>query len=244
MATEMVGRVRWSAERRFFTFMTLAIFAAVYVGFARTFFLRPWFPEHAAQMSPPEPFFYFHGAVFTAWFVLLLVQPALVGLRRTDLHRALGTFGAGVALSVVVVGLIGSVIAARRPGGFIGIPLPPEQFLAIPLVDMALFAVLVGLAIALRRDTQSHKRLMLVGSIAIIDAALARWPLAIVSTGPWPMFLLTDLFLVPLVIWDLKTRGRLHPATLWGGLLLIASQPFRLWLMGTETWVALAGRLL
>ena len=244
MATQRVGRVRWSAERRFFTFMTLAIFAAVYVGFARTFFLRPWFPEHAAQMSPPEPFFYFHGAVFTAWFVLLLVQPALVGLRRTDLHRALGTFGAGVALSVVVVGLIGSVIAARRPGGFIGIPLPPEQFLAIPLVDMALFAVLVGLAIALRRDAQAHKRLMLVGSIAIIDAALARWPLAIVSTGPWPMFLLSDLFLVPLVIWDLKTRGRLHPATLWGGLLVVASQPFRLWLMNTDTWFALAGRLL
>jgi hypothetical protein len=31
---------------------------------------------------------------------------------------------------------------------------------------------------------------------------------------------------------------------LWGDLLVIASQPFRLWLMGTDTWFALAGRLL
>jgi hypothetical protein len=46
------------------------------------------------------------------------------------------------------------------------------------------------------------------------------------------------------VIWDLKTRGRLHPATLWGGLQVVASQPFRLWLMNTDTWFALAGRLL
>jgi hypothetical protein len=244
MATQRVGRVRWSAERRFFTFMTLAIFAAVYVGFARTFFLRPWFPEFAARMSPPEPFFYFHGAVFTAWFVVLLAQPALVGMGRTDLHRALGRVGAGVAASVVVVGLIGAVIAGRRPGGFIGVPVPPEQFIAIPFTDMVLFAVLVGAGIVLRRDAQTHKRLMLIGSIAIINAALARWPVVFESGGPLLMFLLADLFLVPLVIWDLMTRGRLHPATLWGGLLVIASQPFRLWLMATDTWIALAARLL
>ena len=244
MATQMVGRSRWSTERRFYTFMTLAIFVAVYVGFARTFFLRPWFPEFAARMSPPEPFFYFHGAVFTAWFVVLLVQPALVGIGRTDLHKAFGRIGAGVAASVVVVGLIGTVLAARRPGGFIGIPLPPERFMAIPFTDMALFAVLIGAALLLRRDAQAHKRLMLIGSIAIINAALARWPVVFESGGPVLMFVLADLFLVPLVIWDLKTRGRLHPATLWGGLLVVASQPFRLWLMNTDTWFALAGRLL
>jgi hypothetical protein len=36
----------------------------------------------------------------------------------------------------------------------------------------------------------------------------------------------------------------LHPATLWGGLVLIASQPLRLWLMGTDAWLALAQRIL
>jgi hypothetical protein len=242
MATEMVGRVRWSAERRFFTFMALAIFAAVYVGFARTFFLRPWFPE-AQAMSPPEPFFYFHGIIFTTWFVLLVLQPALVGMRRTDLHRAVGQFGAAVAATLVVVGLVGGVMAARRPGGFIGVPIPPAQFLLIPLTDMVLFATLIGLAIAKRRDVQAHKRLMLVGSIAIIDAAVARWP-GVAAGGPPLFFALADAFLLPLVAWDLVTRGRLHPATLWGGLLLIASQPLRLWLMGTGAWAAVAALLL
>jgi hypothetical protein len=244
MATQMVGRSRWSAERRFYAFMTFSIFVAVYVGFARLFFLRPWFPEFAARMSPPEPFFYFHGAVFTAWFVVLLVQPARVGIGRTDLHKAMGRIGAGVAASVVVVGLIGTVVAARRPGGFIGVPLPPERFMAIPFTDMALFAVMIGAALRLRRDAQAHKRLMLIGSIAIINAALARWPMVFDNGGPVLMFVLSDLFLVPLVIRDLKTRGRLHPATLWGGLLLIASQPLRLWLMGTDAWLAFAQKIL
>jgi hypothetical protein len=42
------------------------------------------------------------------------------------------------------------------------------------------------------------------------------------------------------VVWDLRTRGRLHLVTLWGGLLMIASQPLRLIVSGTEGWLAFA----
>jgi hypothetical protein len=244
MAPATVGRNRGLAERRFYSFMSLAIFAAVYVGFAKTFFLRPWFPE-ATAVAAPEPFFYLHGAVFATWFVLLVVQPNLVAAGRTDLHRMVGKFGAAVAASMVVVGVVGAVIAARREGGFMGVPIPPAQFLTIPLMDMVMFTVLVGAALVKRRDVQAHKRLMLIGSIAVMDAAVARWPgIGATSNPVVTFFVLTDLFLVPLVIWDLRTRGRLHPATLWGGLLLIASQPFRLWLSGTAAWLGFASRLI
>jgi hypothetical protein len=244
MSADAVGRSRLTAERRFYTFMSLAIFAAVYVGFARTFFLRPWFPE-AAAVAAPEPFFYLHGAVFTTWFVLLVVQPNLIAIGRPDLHRLLGKFGAAVAASMVVVGVVGALIAARRAGGFMGVPIPPAQFLTIPLMDMLTFAILVGAALVKRRDVQAHKRLMLIGSIAVMDAAVARWPgIGATSNPVVTFFLVTDLFLIPLVIWDLRTRGRLHPATFWGGLLLIASQPLRLWLSGTAAWLGFAGRLL
>jgi hypothetical protein len=62
--------------------------------------------------------------------------------------------------------------------------------------------------------------------------------------NPLLFFALTDLFLIPLVIWDLRTRGRLHPVTLWAGLLLVVSQPLRLWLSGTEAWLGLVSRIL
>ena len=234
-----------AAERRFYAGMTLAMLAAVLLGFARTFFLKPWFPE-VAHLTPPEPFFYYvHGACFTAWFVLLVAQAFLVACRRTDVHRRLGWFGAGLAAAVIVVGVVGALIAAGRPGGFIGVPVPPLQFLVVPLADLALFAVFVLLAVARRRDAQSHKRLMLLATIGLLDAAVVRWPFGDMSAGiAGTAFTITDvcvdLFLVPMVIRDIASRGRLHVATLLGGLTVIASQPLRMALAETSAWLSFA----
>lgn len=236
MATLAVGRA--SRERLFYTGIAIAMFAAVFLGFARSFFLRPWFPEVPA---PTEPVFFVHGVAFTAWLVLLVAQPALVAAHRTDLHRKLGWTGAGLAAAMVALGTFGALVAARRPTGFVGISLPPLQFLAVPLFDMALFAAFVALAVAKRRDSQSHKRLMMLASVNLLAAGIARWPFAMMQAGPPMFFGLSDLFIVALVAWDLASRGRLHPVTLWGGLAIVVSQPLRLVLSGTGTWMAFAG---
>lgn len=238
MATLAVGHGRGSAERLFYTGVAVAMFAAVFLGFARSFFLRPWFPEVPA---PTEPVFFVHGVAFTAWLVLLVAQPALVAAHRTDLHRKLGWTGAGLAAAMVALGTFGALVAARRPTGFVGISLPPLQFLAVPLFDMALFAAFVALAVAKRRDSQSHKRLMMLASVNLLAAGIARWPFAMMQAGPPMFFGLSDLFIVALVAWDLASRGRLHPVTLWGGLAIVVSQPLRLVLSGTGTWMAFAG---
>jgi len=237
---------RWTSERRFHAGFTLAILAAVLLGFSRTFFLRRWFPEWAGAHGAPEPFFLFHGAVFFAWFLLLLVQPALVAARRVDVHRRLGWLGAGLAAAMIVLGTVGALIAARRPTGFMDVPLPPLQFLVIPLTGIALFGIFVALAFVKRRNPQSHKRYMLLASIILLEAAVGRWPFAVMTaTLPLPGFGMTDifvdLFLVPMIVWDLVSRGRVHPVTLWGGLALIASQPFRIMLSETDAWLAFAG---
>src|SRR5690606_19717140 len=108
-----------------------------------------------------------HGAAFAAWIALLVTQARLIAARRIDLHRRVGTAGAVLAVLMVVLGVMGAVVAARRPGGFTDVPVPPLQFLAVPLVDVAMFALFVALAIARRRDAQSHKRLMLLATIGI-----------------------------------------------------------------------------
>ena len=104
---------------------------------------------------------------------------------------------------------------------------------------MLLFALFVGLAIAMRRNTQTHKRCMLLATVNLATAAIARWP-GVLSLGPPAFFGLTDLFLVPLAIRDVRSRGRLHPVTLWGGLVIIVSQPLRLVVSGTDSWLAFA----
>ena len=75
MATLALGRVGRSTERRFYVGLAVAMFAAVFLGFARSFFLRPWFPGVPA---PTERIFYVHGAAFTAWCLLMVAQPLLV----------------------------------------------------------------------------------------------------------------------------------------------------------------------
>jgi hypothetical protein len=120
------------------------------------------------------------------------------------------------------------------------VPVPPLQFLVVPLFDMAFFAVFVSLAIANRSNSQSHKRWMVLATVNLLAAAFARWPYVLELGNPLVYFGLADLFIVALAAWDFRTRGKLHPVTGWGGLALIVSQPARLALSGTAVWLACA----
>jgi hypothetical protein len=140
----------------------------------------------------------------------------------------------------------GVAFAAGRPTGFIDIPMPPLQFLVVPFNLIVLFAVFVSLAIVNRRRPQSHKRYMILASIALIEAGVGRWPFAgMNSPSPVPglgmIELCVDLFLVPMIVWDIVSRGRPHPVTVWGGAALISNQLLRFQLAATGAWLAFAG---
>ena len=229
-----------NSERNFYTGITLAIAVGVFVGFAQTFYLRPMFPE-AAEFAAPERFFYYHGAVFTAWIVLIVAQAFLIRSRNVALHRKLGTVGVGLAVVLVVIGIYGALLAANRPGGFIGIPMDPAAFLIVPVLDMVLFGLFVGLAVYWRDRPQAHKRLMVLATLSIAQAAFVRiWPPFLGEfAGPIMQMLLTFLLISAMVAWDLRTTRRLHPATLWAGIPLFISQPLRIPLGETDAWTAI-----
>ena len=236
METSTITTDRSQAERRFFTGTAFAILITVLLGFARSFFLRPLFPGHP---SPSEPIFYLHGAVFTGWILLFVAQVSIVARGQVQLHKKIGLFGGALAVVMVVLGVMSALTAAGRAAGFVGIPVPPLQFLAIPLFDMILFPAFVGLALVQRHNPQRHKRWMLLATLNLLAAAVARWPF-VNTLGPLAYFGITDLFIVALAVWDFRSRGRLHPVTLWGGLLLIISQPLRLVVSGTAGWLIFA----
>ncbi len=176
--------------------------------------------------------------MMTLWVALFVVQVRLVAARRTDLHRRLGVIGGVWAAILLVVGVTTAIAAARR-----GVPPdpPPLVFLAVPLGDMLMFAILVGTALYFRRRSEIHKRLMLLSCGAFLTAAIARLPLPFIETGgPLVYFGLTDLCLLACVAFDTVKQRRLHPAFGWGLLALIASQPLRLMLAGTEAWLRFA----
>ncbi|MGI9234443.1 MAG: hypothetical protein ACR2RD_12480 [Woeseiaceae bacterium] len=231
-------------ERTFFTGMVLAIAVIILIGFARTFFLRALFPD-AQTFAAPEPIFLFHGAVFTAWTGFLVLQALLIRGHRVGLHRSVGWLGATLAILMVAIGMYGSLIAAARPGGFIGVPLPPQQFLIFPLFDMILFGLFVTLAVVWRVDPQSHKRLMILATINLVEAAIIRIPLAFIAAGaPFSSRGLSYLFIVAMVVWDVRSRGKIHRATLWGGILIVISLPLRMMVSQTRLWNDVANWLI
>jgi hypothetical protein len=81
---------------------------------------------------------------------------------------------------------------------------------------------------------------MLLATISVLDAAVARWPLAIIASGPVTFFAVTVLFILAGVLFDLASWRRIHPAYVWGGLLIVGSQIGRLAVWHTAGWLALA----
>jgi len=223
-------------DRKFFSGMALASLLTVVAGFAPSYFLKRHFGGPALS-----PLLQAHGALFTAWMVLFLVQSLLVAAKRTDLHRRLG-FAAGlVAVAMPLLGAAVAIDAAKRgvtpPGG----P-PPLVFLSVPLGDLVVFSTFVATGFAFRRRSEIHKRLMLLATIGLLTPAIARMPL-ISGWGPLAYFGLTDVFVATCLVYDRVTLGRFSRAFLWGGLFLVVSQPFRLAIAFTPAWQAFAGWL-
>lgn len=221
-------------DRRFYTVMAVLIALTVFAGFAPTFYLRGLFEQKKELTS----LVILHGILFTSWIALFVTQVRLVAAKRTDIHRKLGVVGGFLATAMPIVGVTAAIASAKRgftpPNG----P-PPLVFMAIPLTDMIVFPTLVGLALLFRRRTDIHRRLMLVGTLAILTPAIAR--IGFIRPYGIPAFLgLTDLFILGAVAYDRIRNGRFHPAFVWGGLFVIASQPARILFARTETWHAIA----
>jgi hypothetical protein len=231
-STSTATLARWRRERLFFMLLPVAAAIAVVIGFAPTYYLK------AAYGTPPlRPLYHFHGFLFSTWMALLIVQPALVAIRRTDLHRRVGVFGAAVAAMMVPAALAVSIDLGRRGAAPPGVP--PLSFLAVPLATVIVFPVLIGAAFAWRRQPDVHKRLMLIGTLELVPAGVARWP-ALATSGPLAYFGFTDLALLAMLAFDFSTRGRFHRATIWGGAFLVSSQVLRLMISGTDVWLAFA----
>lgn len=234
MATTALRPIDRRVERLFFAGMALLILASVFVGFARTYYLAGVF---GAPL--PNKLIHVHGAVFSLWIVLLIAQTSLVAAGRVDLHRRLGLLGFGLASLMVILGAAAATDSLRRGVGFLG--MTATTFYVIPVTDILTFAVLVFAAFRARFQPAVHKRLIIIATLAILGAAIARWPLALFHRSPVMMDVFCYMFLLLLVAYDLWSLRRIHRATLWAGALLIGVHTLRMPFAGTALWQGFAG---
>jgi hypothetical protein len=229
-------------DRAFYSGMAILMALTVFAGFAPTYYLRGYFgaPVTFSGNTGLTPLMQVHGALFTGWVLLFIVQTALVASRRVAVHRRLGIAGVVLAAAMIAVGVRTAIAGAARGSGPPGID--PLAFLVVPLFDMLLFAGFVAAAVRMRRNREAHKRLMLLAYVSIITAGVARLP-GVLPYGPLMFFGLSFIFILLGVGYDLASRRRVHPVYLWGGMLLVLSVPLRLAISGTPAWRAFAGFL-
>ena len=234
--TSLAARRTARSERPLFVAAALAAATVVFLGFARTFYLKGLFGGPALS-----GLLLLHGLVMSLWIATFIAQMTLVAVGRSDLHRRLGVFGASLAVVIIVVNTMAAIEAGRR--GFSPAPqtVTPIMFMAVPLIDVLVFAGLVGAAVWLRRRSATHKRLMLLATLGILTPAVARLPIEVLKQGGLPAFFTVTVFCVLIVvIFDSVRHRRLHPAFGWGAAFLIASIPFRILLSKTEAWDSFA----
>jgi len=238
MATATLPQVARPATGRrtdnyFFSGMALLLLMTVFVGFARTYFLAGVF------RAPPSVLVHIHGAVFSCWILLLITQVSLVSARRVDIHRQLGLFGFGLACLMVVLGVLTATGLLVR--GVSPVPVfDAKTFYAIPLSDMVVFATLILFAYRYRSNPAAHKRLILLATIAMMDAPTGRPPFAAITAHKYFDSVFCLAFLLLLVSYDLWSTRKVHRATIWGGLLMIIVEQVRVPIGLSGGWHAFA----
>lgn len=224
-------------DRRFYTGMAVAALLAAFAGFARTYFLKTITGAPAVS-----PLVHVHAAAFSAWMLLLVAQTTLVAAGRTGLHRRLGVAGAALAGAMIVLGTM-TAIAAARHGHKPALASDPLAFLAISLGDLSVFVVLAGAGLWLRRQPETHKRLMLLATVGgLLPAAIARIP-GISGHSPRTAAV-TAAFLLAGPIYDWASRRRVHPVYLWACPAIVLYVPLRLVVGQTDAWHRFAAWLI
>jgi hypothetical protein len=171
---------------------------------------------------------------------------------QTIRHRRSGLIGISLATLVTVSGLMISIASmnihgAKEPIGTV------QTFAVVPVQAALLFAGLVAAAMVVIRHRESHKRLMLVATLSILEAPIARVfgffltppnlrdvPLLDAPTPPLDVtigpYIVVDLLILVAMAYDWRTRGKPHPALIIGGLAVVASQLSRFVIGPSAVW--------
>ena len=252
----MVADVAQASARNsadsYFVWLAGAIVIVAFGGFFATY----WGPLVTGSIEVP-PVVHLHGLLFSIWTLFFFSQAWLATHDQLTSHRAFGLLGIAIATAMVFVGTW-TALASLQSGIGRGFEEGARRFAIVPITGIVFFAVLVGIAIANVRRPDTHMRLMLLATISILHAAVGRIVFAIVlpdapppNAGPPPPVEATylpgaivDLLLVAAMIFDWRTRGKVHSVYWIGGAALLVVQFSRGALSQTPIWQALLDWLL
>jgi hypothetical protein len=201
------ARSKLRADDVFFFCISLLILAIVYLGFEESFFRAG-----LVFADLPNRLVAIHGGLFVGWIFLLLAQTSLVMARRIVWHVRLGVVSLIWIPLLLAFGFLTLFDSIRR-----GPPIPPEIMLVGDSEELLIFAALSVWGLVVRRSPAAHKRLMTLGTMAMLGPAIDRF------ARPWGIgFTIAIYIAMPLivVIYDAVSRRRVHHTTVIATILI------------------------
>lgn len=243
MATAGTSAETGVAGRPFYLTMAVICMAVAVLGFAPTYFM----PLATGRFTAP-PMIHVHGFLFFAWTVLFCAQTWLVGSGRRLAHREWGLLGIAIATGMVFSVFTTAIFRMNQlePLGF-----GPQirAFTWIQVSGIIFFAGCITLAVMTVKSPEVHKRLMLLASLSLLEAPIARWfmtflappaPPGVPQVPPviatMPAAGVADLLLIAVMVYDWRTRGKPHRVYVIGGLIILALQVTRPMIAASPQW--------
>jgi hypothetical protein len=232
--TEVAARRQF--DRRLFLITAVAFPVTILIGFGPSYYAR-------GLVAAPLPslLVHVHGLLMTLWVALFVTQVALISARRVWLHQRLGYGAIGLAMLIIATGLPTAFRSAKYGSASFPPGIPPLSFLAVPVFDLLMFALLFGGALYYRRVPAAHKTLMFLTALNFLPPALARIQIpALQAMGPLWFFGVPSVIALTCVALERRRHGRLNSVFLVASLGLIVSYVARLMLMSTGLWMRVA----
>jgi len=221
-------------DRKVYLVWMACIWAAMALGFSLDI------ARYMGERPAPPLILHLHGALYVAWLCLVTVQILLVEGGRVRLHKQLGWWTAGVSALMVPMGVVAALVDKARLFGRPDADLP---FLGLEFEDMIGFAILITAGLLWRKDLAAHKRLMILAAVSVSDAGFGRaWQMGIKVAPPGPLgwwvqyYWGIPIMIVAILAWDFWKRRRVHPAVLFGAVVLLAGETVSTILYFSPAW--------
>jgi hypothetical protein len=194
-----------STDDRFFVRGAVVIALTIVAGFSVQYLMG-----RSTFYAPP--LVHAHAIIFMGWVVIYLTQNLLIGSGHVDIHRKLGWIALGWLGPMVLLGCLVTLNMVR--GGRAPFFFRPLQFLVFDPMTLFFFAGLTLAAVAMRRQTDWHRRLHFCGMSLLLGPAFGRLlPLPLLQPWAWEAaFAAGLLFPIAGIVADLRRRGSVHPA--------------------------------
>src|SRR5687768_9099082 len=217
MATIATARPR-PLVSKFYVTMAVIFAAIAFSGFFGTYWL-----QIARGTFTGSPMMHLHGLLFSLWTLFFLSQALLVANRQLKTHRAWGLFGISLATAMLFTGMAVAIqgLQFRLEAGHGD---PARAFSIVPVTAVLMFAGFVTAAILNLRRPEWHKRFMLVATVTLLQAAIARFFFLAATGGgagmrpglgpPQPIEgtmvagIIVELLIVAGIIHDWRSHGR------------------------------------